>query len=73
MDIEGKRLGDIKLEPIIFIGKNAGVEEIMEKFNESKSGRLVMIDSNDNVVGVLKRKNVERFSAFRIAQTLVRK
>lgn len=73
IDLSEKRLHDIELEKIVFIGKDAGVEEVMESFNMSRSGRLVMKDPSDHVVGVLKRKNIERFSAHRIAKQLLRK
>ena len=73
LDLSEKKLSDIELEKIVFVEKNAGFEEVMEKFNESDSGRLVLHDSNYRVVGVLKRKNIERLSAFRIAKNLLRK
>jgi len=73
IDLSDKTLADIELEPVVTIGKNAGMDEVNEKFNESGSGRLVMIDGHDRVVGVLKRKNIERFSAYRVARSLVRK
>ncbi len=72
IDLLDKTLADIDLEPIVKIGKNADLDEVMEKFNESGSGRIVMVDINNRVVGVLKRKNIERFSVFRVARSLVR-
>ena len=71
--LAGKKVSDLRLESIVYVRKDADLDEVIEKFNESDSGRLVMQDSDGNVVGILKRKNIERFSEFRVAKTLVRR
>lgn len=62
LDLYELTVGELPLEPVVFIGKNAGLAEVSMKFRESPSGRLVMRDENGRIVGVLKKKNLDRFS-----------
>jgi CBS domain-containing protein len=55
-------VGDLDLEPIVFASKNASMGEVMLKFMETPSNRLVMVDDHGKVVGVLKKKNLDRFA-----------
>ena len=63
----GMRVCDLKLEPLICVNKNAGIEEVMMKFRETPSGRLAMVDDEGRIVGILKKKNIDRFSIFKTA------
>jgi len=65
LDLYELTVGELPLEPIVFISKNAGFDEVSMKFRESPSGRIVMRDDNGRIVGVLKKKNIDRFSNIR--------
>jgi predicted transcriptional regulator len=72
-DIETeKHVGELKLEPIVTANKGADIEEVMLKFKDAPSGRIVMVDDNGNFVGILKKKNIDRFSVFRAFRNLIR-
>jgi CBS domain-containing protein len=61
-DLSLTQVGQMTLEPAVYVSKDAGMDEVRERFTQSPSGRLLMTDGDGNVVGVLKRKNLERFS-----------
>lgn len=71
--LNDKTVGDMKLEELVLISKDADIDEVTENFPKSPSGRLAMTDKDGNIVGILKRKNIERFSAFRIAKSFLRR
>ncbi|MBU0762093.1 MAG: CBS domain-containing protein [Candidatus Altiarchaeota archaeon] len=73
VDLRDKKVADLKVENLVYIEKDADIEDVAENFPKSPSGRLAMTDKNGNIVGILKRKNIERFSAFRVAKSIVRK
>lgn len=71
LDLSKLRVKDLKLEPLVTVDKDANFDEIMEKFKETPSNRLVMIGKDGKIVGILKKKNIERFSKFDIMSFLV--
>ncbi len=73
VDVSKKLVGDLRLEALVYIDKDADMEEVMGSFSKSPSGRLAMRDKHGNIVGILKRKNLERFSAFRVAKSFLKK
>ncbi len=68
-----KKVSDLQIEPLIRVGKDAGIEEIREKFPQSPSGRLAMCDKDGKIVGILKKKNIQRFYALRMAREMTKK
>jgi predicted transcriptional regulator len=73
IDLSGKRVSDIKLENLVMLPKDAELEDIMAAFKKSPSGRIAMTDREGTIVGILKRKNLERFSMLRIAKNYRKK
>lgn len=73
LDLSKLTVNDLKLEPLIVVDKDAGFDEVMEKFNETPSNRLVMLGKDGKIVAILKKKNIERFSRFDMASLFVGK
>ncbi|MFH1056104.1 MAG: CBS domain-containing protein [Candidatus Altiarchaeota archaeon] len=73
IELSNKKVGDLKLEPIIWADKDEEIEVLTEKFKKSPSGRVVMTDMQGKPVGILKRKNIERFSMFKQAERMIRR
>ena len=73
VDLADKTVGDLQLEPLIYVNKNAGIDEVMMKFKETPSGRLVMVDEDGRAVAVLKKKNIDRFSIFHTVNRILRR
>ncbi|MBD3262233.1 MAG: CBS domain-containing protein, partial [Candidatus Altiarchaeales archaeon] len=72
-DFEGKRLSDLDLEPLVTVSMHAGINDILPKFEETKSDRLGMVDEKGALVGILKKKNLDRFSTYEVARKLLKK
>ena len=71
LDLSKMTVSEIGLEPIVRLDKNADIDEVMSKFNECGSTRILMVDSGSRIVGILKRSNLERFSAYRLAHNML--
>lgn len=72
-DLAGKRAGDLSLEPIVRAPKDADFDEVSDDFKDSPSGRLALEDGKGRIVGVLKKKNIERFSIYKAASRMLKK
>jgi predicted transcriptional regulator len=66
-EMSGKKVGELGLEPIVLVNKSADIDEVRRNFRKTPSGRLVMTDDEGRVVGLLKKKNIDRFSIFKAA------
>ncbi|MCX6695188.1 MAG: CBS domain-containing protein [Candidatus Altiarchaeota archaeon] len=63
-DVREMRVRDFKLMPLVKVGRDADYEEVMESFEKNGVSRIALTDELGKVVGVLKRKNLERFGFF---------
>jgi len=45
---------DIMSYPVVTISKDTEVDELAEKFTKEKVSRMVLVDSRDNVVGIVR-------------------
>ncbi len=70
VNVLDKQVKDLKLEPLVFASKDADIDEVSERFRETDSGRLAMTDSEGNIVGILKEKNIRRFSPYDMAKEI---
>lgn len=71
--LTGKTVGDLEIEPMVRVDEDMGFEAIKEEFKKSPSERLVIVDKKGKVVGILKRKMVERFSVYEQASRMLKK
>jgi predicted transcriptional regulator len=67
------KVGDLKLEPLVTVGKNADIGEVLEAFKKTPSNRIAMVDSKGNVVAVLKKSVLERFFRFELGSRMAKK
>jgi len=70
-DLSDMSVGELDLEPIVFVDKNADIDEVRAKFGQTHTTRLVMTDDEGRVVGVLKKKNIDRFWILHTVKTTV--
>lgn len=53
---------DLKLEPFVSSPLDAEINEVMKLFDETGSSRIALVDDEGGIAGILKKKNLERFS-----------
>ncbi len=64
------KVGDLKMEPLVKVSKNADLGEVTELFKKSVTDRLAMVDSKGHIVGVLKKNVLERFKRFQVGSQM---
>ncbi|MFH1125609.1 MAG: CBS domain-containing protein [Candidatus Altiarchaeota archaeon] len=69
-DVCNMKVKDLKLEPLVTAKMNADVEEVMGKFEQTESSRIALLDDEGQIVGILKKKNLERFAIFELGEKL---
>ena len=69
--LQGLTVGQLVLEPVVKVAHAADIEYVAEKFRENPSGRIVMVDGSDRIVGILKRQNIERFGHYDSAKRML--
>ena len=70
VDVRSMRVRDFSLMPLVKVNKNADLGEVMEAFQKHDVSRLAMTDDNGRIVGVLRKKFMERFGSFSMASSL---
>jgi predicted transcriptional regulator len=63
-DLSNLKASDISVEPASTVSMDADLDQVMEAFRKTGSGRIIMTDHDGKPAGILKRKNLERFSAY---------
>lgn len=70
VDICDLQVKDLKLEPFVTAKMDADINEVMEKFKKTESGRIALLDDEGEIAGILKKKNLERFASFKLGEKL---
>lgn len=70
VDICDLQVKDLKLEPFVTAKMDADINEVMEKFKKTESGRIALLDDEGEIAGILKKKNLERFASFKVGEKL---
>lgn len=61
-DVSGMQVKDLKLEPLVTAPMDAEINDVMGLFDKTESGRIALVDEDGDIAGILKKKNLERFS-----------
>lgn len=62
---------DVMAHPVRTIHEDARLEEAEDAFRESKVSRLVIVDDKGQLIGIVSRKDINRFEAYSLAEKLV--
>jgi predicted transcriptional regulator len=60
--LSNAKVSDLDIDPIIYVNRNAKTIDVIEKFRESPSRRVILTNDDGQIVGVLKESNLVRFS-----------
>ena len=70
-DISNLKIKDLKLERLVTAKIDADLGEITEKFRQITSGRIALVDNEGKIVGILKKKNLDRFARFEVGEKII--
>jgi predicted transcriptional regulator len=61
-DVSCMQVKDLHLEPLLTAPMDAEINLIMGLFDKTESGRIALVDEDGEIAGILKKKNLLRFS-----------
>ncbi|MFW9831327.1 MAG: CBS domain-containing protein [Candidatus Thorarchaeota archaeon] len=62
---------DVMARPVHTIGVNTSLSEAKKEFLKTKVSRLVIVDDEGNLVGIVNNKDVDRLAAYSLAERMV--
>jgi predicted transcriptional regulator len=62
------KVKDLELEPFVTLKMDASVDEAMGLFNRTSASRIALVDGDGDIIGIIKRKNLERFATLRMGE-----
>ncbi len=64
VDLLSARVGDLKLDPIHTVPKDASLTEVARLFEETGASRLGVVDECGRIVALVKKRNLELLDRF---------
>ena len=64
VDLLSAKVGDLKLDPIHTIRKDAPLTEVAKLFEQTGTSRLGVVDEGGRIVAVVKKRNLELLDRF---------
>ncbi len=62
---------DVMVSPVHTIPKHTTLEEAEEEFLRSKVSRLAIVDDEGKLVGIVSKKDIDRFAAYSLAEQIL--
>lgn len=64
VDLLSAKVGDLKLEPIHTVPKDASLAEVARLFRQTGTSRLGVVDEEGRIVALVKKRNLELLDRF---------
>jgi len=71
VDLRTATCGDLELDPLHTIQKDAHLSEVADAFRKTRATRLAVVDKNGKIVAVVKRKNLELLDRFTFVRRML--
>ncbi len=72
VDLLTSKVGDLKLDELHKIDRDATLSEVSDKFAQTQATRLAVVDEHGKVVAVVKKKNLELLDRFSFVDRLMK-
>ena len=73
VDVSKMKVKGLKYEPLVTASIHADVDEVMGKFKDTLSERIALVDEENRIAGILKKKNIDRFAMLNVGGKLAEK
>jgi CBS domain-containing protein len=64
------RAKDVMSKPVLTISPNATLDDAEHEFAKTKVKRLVFVDGEGKLIGIVSKKDINRFSAYSLAELM---
>ncbi len=71
VDLRNATCGDLKLDPLHTIAKDARLSKVAETFRQTGATRLAVVDRNGKIVAVVKKKNLDLLDRFAFVRRML--
>ncbi len=68
VDVLSAKVGDMKLDPLYTVHRDAPLSEVTRLFSTYGTTRLAVVEDDGRIVAVVKKKNLELLDRFRLAE-----